>query len=233
MPVTALGKIVIVDNDQSIAALLNVNLSSEGYETTVYNNACDLTPDNVIGARLVVADSMDNEFSGLDLLKALKAHPLTGNIGFIICSTIDSERTIINCLDAGADDYIVKPFSLRELVARVNAVIRRHKRQNIAEPTSVLRFRSLEVDLLTGRVSDGDKVLSLTNTEFSILELLLRNVNNYVSRAEIYKNIWKSDLTKSNERIVDTNISRLRKKLGELSLHLVNRTKLGYMLKSN
>lgn len=233
MSVTALGKIVIVDNDQSIASLLNLNLRSEGYETLVYHDARNLSAGEFAGVRLVIADGMDDELSGLLLLKALKANPLTRNIGFIVCSSVDSERTIIASLDAGADDYIVKPFSLRELVARVKAVIRRHVRQNVSEPASVLRFHSLEVDLLTCKVNDGGNVLSLTRTEYAILELLLRNVNNYVSRAEIYKNVWKDDLTKTNERIVDTNISRLRKKLGELSQFLINRTGLGYMLKSN
>ena len=111
--------------------------------------------------------------------------------------------------------------------------MRRHKRQNVAEQTSTLKFRTLEVDLLSGKVVNVDTVLSLTKTEFSILELLLHNVDNYVSRAVIYKSIWHDDLTKSNERIVDTNISRLRKKLGDLSECLINRTGLGYMLKSN
>lgn len=233
MPVTALGKLAVVDRDQNIASLLSINLRSEGYDVLVFHDAESLKADDFTGVRLVVADGMEEGLGGLTLLKELKTNPLTRHIGYIVCSSVDSERTVIASLDAGADDYIVKPFSLRELVARVKAVIRRHARQNSSEPASVLRFRTLEVDLLTNRVSDGEQVLSLSKTEYAILELLLRNVDNYVSRAEIYRNVWKDDLTKSNERIVDTNISRLRKKLGPLGDYLINRTGLGYMMKSN
>ena len=84
---------------------------------------------------------------------------------------------------------------------------------------------------MTRRVTDGDKVLTLTKTEYAILELLLKQVNNYVTRAEIYKNVWKDDIEKSNDRIVDTNISRLRRKLGDLGGNLINRSGLGYMMK--
>ena len=231
MLVTQLGKIIIVDDDENISSLLSINLSSEGYDIVVYPNANDAATSDFSGVRLVLADAMDKEYTGISLLKDLKSNPLTVHIGFIICSTSDSERLIIEALDAGADDYIVKPFSLRELVARSKAVIRRHARN--AEPAqgTTIEFHSLKLDLMTRRVTDGDKVLTLTKTEYAILELLLKQVNNYVTRAEIYKNVWKDDIEKSNDRIVDTNISRLRRKLGDLGGNLINRSGLGYMMK--
>lgn len=230
MPVTALGKIVIVDNDENISSLLSINLRSEGYDTVVHADA-DNVANDLDGASLVIADRMGAAYSGMSLLRDMKANPMTSHIGFIICSSDDSERLIIEALDAGADDYIIKPFSLRELVARSKAVIRRHSRHNAPAPATVLTFHSLTVDLMTGRVTDGDNVLTMTKTEYAILQLLLKSVNNYVSRAEIYKRVWKEDLEKSNERIVDTNISRLRKKLGDLGSHLINRSGLGYMMR--
>lgn len=231
MAATALGIIAIVDDDTNISSLLSVNLKSEGYETVVFPEAEEVTASDLTGVRLIIADVMDADYNGLALLHDIKTNPMTSYIGFILCSSNDSERMIIEVLDAGADDYIVKPFSLRELVARSKAVIRRHSRSAIAAPATTLQFHSLNVDLMTGRVTDGDTVLTLTKTEYAILEILLKNVNNYVSRAEIYKKVWKEDLEKSNDRIVDTNISRLRKKLGELGSHLVNRSGLGYMMK--
>lgn len=232
-------KIVIVDNDENITSLLSVNLRSEGYEVVVRADAGDVMPGDLAEASLVIADGMDSAYSGLEFLQDLKANPKTSQIGFILYSVNDSERIVIEALDAGADDYIVKPFSLRELVARTKAVIRRHSRTQInpsvtAETDAapeVLRFHSLTLDPRTGRVTDGDNVLTMTKTEYLILQLLVKNVNNYVSRSEIYSQVWNNNSEKSNERIVDTNISRLRKKLGELSACLINRPGLGYMMK--
>ena len=231
MPATTLGKIIVVDDDENISSLLSVNLGSEGYDVAVYDNAEDVIGSDLSGVRLIVADAMDCGFTGISLLNELKSNPLTVHIGFIICSMHDSERLIIEALDAGADDYIVKPFSLRELVARAKAVIRRHARSSAATQGTTIEFHTLRLDLMTRRVIDGDNVLTLTKTEYAILEMLLKQVNNYVSRAEIYKNVWKDDLEKSNDRIVDTNISRLRKKLGDLGGHLINRSGLGYMMR--
>lgn len=233
MSITALGKILVVDSDENISSLLSVNLGSEGFDVIVCADPREVDLSDLGGVRLIVADAMDCEYSGIKLLQTVKGNPMTVHIGFIICSMCDSERIIIEALDAGADDYIVKPFSLRELVARAKAVIRRHARA-LGAPVSqgtVIEFHSLTLDLMTGRVTDGGDVLTLTKTEYAILELLLKQVGNYVSRAVIYKNVWKDDIEKSNDRIVDTNISRLRKKLGDLGSHLINRSGLGYMMK--
>lgn len=233
MSITALGKILVVDSDENISSLLSVNLGSEGFDVIVCSDPQEVNISDLGGVRLIVSDAMDSEYSGIKLLQTLKSNPLTAHIGFIICSACDSERLIIEALDAGADDYIVKPFSLRELVARAKAVIRRHARALGAAVTqgTVIEFHSLSLDLMTRRVTDGGNVLTLTKTEYAILELLLKQVGNYVSRAVIYKNVWKDDIEKSNDRIVDTNISRLRKKLGDLGSHLINRSGLGYMMK--
>lgn len=232
MSVAALDKIVIVDSDENITSLLSVNLRSEGYEVVIYDNAEAAAASDLAGVRLIMADAMDSVYSGIKLLQDIKNNPLTAHIGFIICSLHDSERLIIEALDAGADDYIIKPFSLRELVARTKAVMRRHARHvGPASQGTTLKFHTLTLDLMTKRATDGDDVLTLTKTEYSILELLLKNMNNYVTRTEIYKSVWKDALDKSNDRIVDTNISRLRKKLGDLGSHLVNRSGLGYMMK--
>lgn len=233
MCASALGKIAVVDDDENISSLLSVNLGSEGYDVAVYERAEELAGSDLSDVRLVIADAMSDAYTGIKLLHEVKSNPLTSHVGFIICSLNDSERMIIEALDAGADDYIVKPFSLRELVARSKAVIRRHNRgAGAAAPQgTVIKFHTLRLDLITKRVTDGDSVLTLTKTEYAILEMLLKNVNNYVSRAEIYKNVWHDDLEKSNDRIVDTNISRLRKKLGDLGGNLINRSGLGYMMK--
>lgn len=131
MSLNTLGKILIVDSDENISALLCVNFRSEGYDVVAVPNA-DMAKDvDLSDVVLIIADQMDEPYSGISLLKDLKRSPAARHIGFIICSIIDSERLIIEALDAGADDYIVKPFFLREIVARSRSVIRRHSRRNI------------------------------------------------------------------------------------------------------
>lgn len=227
---TTLGKIIIVESNEAISSLLRINLGCEGYEVTVHDSASSVADADLGGVKLIIADAMADSYSGIHLLADIKGSPMTAHVGFIVCSVNDSERLIIEALDAGADDYVIKPFSLRELVARVKSVIRRYSRHAVQAPGNVLRFHSLSVDLVSRRVSDGDTVLTLTKTEYAILELLLKNVNNYVTRIQIYKSVWSGDIEKANDRIVDTNISRLRKKLGRLGSHLVNRSGMGYMM---
>ena len=129
--------------------------------------------------------------------------------------------------EQGADDYIVKPFSLRELIARVKSVLRRHGNNNRA---SLLTFLNLSLDATSQTVKIDGKPLALTRTEYAILHLLIKNVDSYVSRIELHHKVWPDSTAGTNERIVDTNISRLRKKLGELGNNLINRSGHGYML---
>jgi DNA-binding response OmpR family regulator len=172
---------------------------------------------------------MHQPYSGMDLIFDLKDNPSTEHIGVILYSSFKSERMVIDALDAGADDYIVKPFSLRELVARVKSVMRRQKAPSAA-PGRTINFDNMEVDLATQTVRLEGTPVSLSKTEFAILSILLKNVNSYVSRIEIHKKVWNDENAGANERIVDTNISRLRKKLGYIGERIVNRSGHGYMI---
>ena len=122
----ALGKILIVDDDPNIADLLTINLRSEGYQVDVVSQATDVVALDLSDTNLVIADAMRQEFDGMQLLISLKDNPMTAHVGYIITTSDDSERRVIEALDNGADDYVVKPFSLRELVARIRSVLRRH-----------------------------------------------------------------------------------------------------------
>lgn len=220
---------MVVDNDPNITELLSVNLRSEGYSVDVVGKAEEVDRTALGETVLVIVDSMTEDYSGMDLIYDFKDDPATEHIGIILYSPIKSERMVIDALDAGADDYIVKPFSLRELVARVKSVLRRHA----AMPKrggNILTFQDLQVDLATQSVKLGGQPLTLSKTEYAILTLLLKNVDNYVSRIEIHRRVWNDDSATANERIVDTNISRLRKKLGDLGTRIVNRSGHGYML---
>lgn len=142
-----------------------------------------------------------------------------------------SEDDIVNGLDAGADDYIPKPFSARELVARVKSVLRRRKMMARRRMSSVTTYQSLSIDIGSGIARIDGAQLKLSRTEFLILALLLRNRSRFFSRADILNEAWDdtdASAGEVNERTVDTNISRLRKKLGEYGSHIINRQGHGY-----
>lgn len=226
---SGLGHILVVDDDTNISELLRVNLSSEGYRVSVAACAETVDRSKLDDVRLVIVDAMHQPYSGMDMIFDLKDDPSTEHIGIILYSTIKSERMVIDALDAGADDYMVKPFSLREMIARVKSILRRHAPLRPAK-TNVITFQDLTIEPNSQIVKLKGELLQLSKTEYSILTLLLKNIDNYVSRAEIRNNVWGGDITSGNDRIVDTNISRLRKKLGELGNRIVSRSGHGYMI---
>ena len=195
-----LGHILIVDDDTNITELLRVNLQSMRY-------------------------------SVMDLIRDFKADLRTEQIAIILYSAFKGESIVIEALDAGADDFLVKPFSLREMIARIKSVLRRHERSLAgASGGNVITFMDMTVALITQTVRIGQLPVPLTKTEYALLLLLLKNRDNYVTRAEILSKVWNDDISGGNERVVDTNISRLRKKLGDIGAHIVNRSGHGYMI---
>ena len=195
---------MIVDDDTNITELLSVNLKSEGYSVAVESSAANVDRGTQGETRLVIVDAMKQEYSGLDLVYDFRDDPR-------------------------ADDYLIKPFSLREIVARIKAVLRRHTSSGTTGG-NILSFQGLTVDQTNQSVKIDGAPITLTKTEYAILLLLLKNQDNYITRAEMRSKIWTDDKAGSNERIVDTNISRLRKKLGDLGNRIVNRSGHGYMI---
>ena len=132
----------------------------------------------------------------------------------------------MNGLDAGADDYISKPFSSRELIARIRSVLRRRRMMTARRMSNIMRFQTLAVDFTAGTVEIDGVSVSLTRTEYLILAMFLRHRNQFFERSEIQHEAWEEDSI--SERAVDTNISRLRKKLGVYGRHILNRQGFGY-----
>ncbi len=223
-----LGKILIVDDDKAVTDLLCLNLHSEGYDVQVVRKTFGISAQDIRDVHLVLIDGANQKPSGIELISTLKSMPAGRNVGFIYYAAYDSERTLIEALDAGADDSVCKPFSLREMMARVRAVMRRRAHIVTAQTSqTVLTVGDMTVDTVQKTVSVSEERISLSGTEYAILELLLHNANTYTSRIEIFRKIWPDG---ANERIVDTNISRLRRKLGAQGSCIVNRTGLGYMI---
>lgn len=226
------GTILIVDSDDNVADLLKVNLGSQGYGVTRLLHASEVDRSALSEVCLVIADSMLEEYSGLDLVYDLRDDYRTEHIGIILYSVNDRERMIIDALDAGADDYIVKPFSLREMVVRVKSVLRRRSRRSgSASVDARIELGTLSVDMDAQSVSVDGIPVTLSRTEFAILALLLKNKNMYVSRTDIHRSVWGDEAAAAgNERIVDTNISRLRKKLGSMADRIYSCSGIGYMI---
>lgn len=228
---SSLGSILLVDDEDHITALLKYNLENESYRVSVEREALHAADIDLTGYRLMLVDAMGQPFNGRDFLRSLKSNPLTAHIPVIILSHSDSEDDIIAAFGDGADDYIMKPFSLRELVARVKSVLRRNPViASAGTGGAIINVDTLEINLQTRTVKQNGELLSLTKTEFAILALLAKNKNNYFNRRQIYDEVWANGDFHDNDRIVDTNISRLRKKLGPASGVITNKSGMGYII---
>ncbi len=226
----SLGNILIVDDDRAITDLLQLNFKTEGYSVAVHSHTVDVSDTDIRGVHLLLIDATAQSPTGCELIERLRATAVGRRIGIIYYSDLPTERSLVDALDAGADDVVRKPFSLREMMARVRAVLRRRCRAAASlDEANVICFKRMRVDLSAPRAFIDDEALNLSNTEYAILELLLRNANTYTPRIEIFKSVWPDGLG-ANERIVDTNISRLRRKLGSIGSCIVNRSGQGYMI---
>lgn len=220
--------ILIVDHDEAICSLLSENLGSEGYEVVCRSSAEEALTLPLDSYSLVITEQdLPGEIDGMELIERMKDSRLTASIPVLICSSKDSESDIIAGLNAGADDYITKPFSLREFVARVRSILRRHRNFAPAATLRTIEYRTLilNVDSRT-LIIDGERV-ALSPTEFAILSKLLRSRNKLFTREDIFAAAWSGDAAGS-PRLVDVNISRLRKKLGAYGANIVSRSGLGY-----
>ncbi len=225
------SSILIIDEDKMISDLIHYNLENEGYSVISCTSTAEALDLDLTTYSLIITEALfrDCNISGLRFTEMLKQNPDTATVPVIICSTLDSEDDIINGFNAGADDYILKPFSLREMVARVKSVIRRHQIQLMRmKPRShQLTFNGLSIDMETNKVTIDGQPISLSRTEQHILVLFLRNINKYFKRNEIYEKVWIRQ-EQGSDRIVDVNISRIRKKIGPYAANIINRSGVGY-----
>ena len=229
-----LGCLVVVDDDQNIADMLKLNLVDEGFSVEVHKVAEEVDLDSLADACLIIVDAMNQPYNGMDFTRDIKSNRSTESVPVIMCSSLDGEDIVLDAFEAGADDFVLKPFSLRELIARVKAVLRRRPRQGVGthQPSSgrmplSVPSHNLQVDLTNQRVVEDGIVVPLTRTDYAILVFLITHQNTFFTRDQICEEVWR-DEAGSNSRIVDTNISRLRKKLGESGKYLINQYGKGY-----
>lgn len=224
-----LARILIVDDEQLIAELTLINLKAEGFEVDVCNSAEECIEKDMTVYDLIILDIMMGAMSGIALARLLKQSASTADIPIIFCSARGDEEDIVAGLGVGAADYIAKPFSMRELVARVKAALNRSHIGKDKMLSAELGHDNLILNRSTSQIFVNGECVALTHIESELLALFLGNKNRLFSRAEIFNLVWPERVV--CDRTIDVNISRLRKKLGVYASHLVNRSGFGYGFK--
>ena len=220
-------RILVVDDEEDLCEILKFNLENEGYEVDTANSAEEALKMNISSYHLLLLDVMMGEISGFKMANLLKKDKKTAQVPIIFITAKDTENDTVTGFNLGADDYISKPFSLREVIARVKAVLRRTATSDTEKAPEQLCYQSLVIDITKKKVSiDGEEV-PLTKKEFEILFLLLQNKGRVFSREDILSRIW-SDEVYVLDRTIDLNITRLRKKIGTYGKRIVTRLGYGY-----
>ncbi|EYA00961.1 response regulator transcription factor [Bacteroides fragilis] len=220
-------RILVVDDEEDLCEILKFNLENEGYEVNTANSAEEALKMNISSYHLLLLDVMMGEISGFKMANLLKKDKKTAQVPIIFITAKDTENDTVTGFNLGADDYISKPFSLREVIARVKAVLRRTATSDTEKAPEQLCYQSLVIDITKKKVSiDGEEV-PLTKKEFEILFLLLQNKGRVFSREDILSRIW-SDEVYVLDRTIDVNITRLRKKIGTYGKRIVTRLGYGY-----
>ena len=219
--------ILVVDDEQDLCEILKFNLETEGYNVETANSAEEALEMGIEKFDLLLLDVMMGGMSGFALAKRLKETPLTAGIPIIFLTAKDTENATVTGFNLGADDYISKPFSIREVMVRVRAVLRRTKEKEGVQPSNIVSYQGLELNLDKKSVSIDGEDIPFTKTEFEILHLLLDERGRVFSRQELIDRIWPKDVLVL-DRTVDVNITRLRKKIGRFSKCIVTRLGFGY-----
>lgn len=223
----ATPRILVVDDEEDLCEILKFNLEMEGYEVDTAFSAEEALKKDLTVYQLVLLDVMMGEISGFKMANLLKKEEKTAGLPIIFLTAKDTENDLLTGFNLGADDYISKPFSIRQVMARVKAVLRRTADKNKSAGSECLEYETLRLD--TKRIKatvDGEEV-PLTKKEFEILRLLLENKGNVFSREEILSRIWKNEVYVL-DRTIDVNITRLRKKIGPYGKNIVTRLGFGY-----
>lgn len=226
-------KILVVDDEESICEILKYNLSLEGYNVDTACCAEEALEFDLPSYSLIILDIMMDSISGFDFAKRLKNTIVTEKIPILFCSALNGEDEKVLGLNLGADDFITKPFQIREFMARVRSVIRRSSlnkyiEKEIASGTYLpdIVFKDLRIDQNKREAFIDANPIPLTKMEYALLLYLVSKKNTIHSRDEIMQQVWHKDI--STFRTIDTTVTRLRKKLGDYGSHIITRLGYGY-----
>ena len=226
-------KILVVDDEQDICEILQYNLETEGYEVMTAYSAEEALLLPLHEFSLILLDVMMGEMSGFQMARRLKDSPATAKIPIIFITALDGEDNLVKGLNIGADDYIAKPLSMKEVKARVRAVLRRTTytlSQQGDTPTSSdnrICYKGITLDLNAKTVTLDGEELICTKLEFELLSFFLQHPGRVYSREDLLKYCWPQDVLVL-DRTVDVNITRLRKKIGRYGKQIKTRVGYGY-----
>ena len=223
-------KILVVDDEQDLCEILLYNLRAAGFEAEAAYSGEMAMEKNPSQYDLLLLDVMMPGMSGFELAEKLKSESGTSRLPIIFLTAKDTEDDTLEGFGLGADDYVTKPFSVREVVARVKAVLSRSQQKRVEE--SHISFEGLLLDLNKKTTTVDGESVSLTKTEFELLGLLLRHRGQVFSRQQIFDAVWPEDVVVS-DRTVDVNITRIRKKIGRYGSYVVSRQGFGYVFESD
>ncbi len=205
-------RVLIVEDEEAISALLDYTLSKEGFDTVLAADGEEaLLKVEEERPDVVVLDWMLPNVSGIEVCRRLRSKTETQNIPIIMLTARTEEADKVRGLETGADDYLVKPFSMAELAARIRAVLRRIRPGLVAEAVS---FGDIEIDRAAHRVRRGEREIHLGPTEFRLLDHMMQNPGRVFSREQLLNAVWGSDVF-VEARTVDVHIGRLRKALNK------------------
>lgn len=222
-------RILVVDDEQDLCEILQYNLETEGYDVHTANSAEEALRLPLENYDLILLDVMMGQMSGFQMALKMKENPVTSQVPIIFITALEGEDSLVRGLNIGADDYMVKPLSLREVKARIKAVLRRSMKNEIQEKTAsdCYSFQGLCINREAKSASIDGQPLQLTKLEYEMLSLLLSNMGKAFSREEMLEHCWPKDAIVL-DRTVDVNINRLRKKIGPYGKFIKTRVGFGY-----
>ena len=218
--------ILVVDDEEDLCEILQFNLENDGYKVDVAYSAEEALAKDIASYNLLLLDVMMGEISGFRMARMLRENPKTTKIPIVFLTAKDTENDKLTGFALGAEDYIAKPFSIREVAARIKAIFRRMENEVVEVRTGIV-FEDLEMNLANKKVLLNHEEVACTKKEFEILKLFLENRNRIFTRDEILSRVW-SDEDGVLTRTIDVNITRLRKKIGPYEKHIVTRLGYGY-----
>jgi len=218
--------VLVVDDDEDLCEILRFNLINDGYQVDIAYSAEEAMQKNLQDYHLIVLDVMLGDISGFNMAHTMRNDPKTMTTPIIFLTARDSENDRLTGFNLGADDYITKPFSVRELMARIHAVITRIniKKMSIMQMVS---YDRLNMNLTNKQVILEGEEIRFTKKEFEILKLLIENKNRLFTREELLARVWKEEAFVLS-RTVDVNITRIRKKIGCYDKNIVTKLGRGY-----
>lgn len=222
-------RILVVDDERTLCDVLKLNLELEGYKVDVTYSAEEAQRMPLSSYSLILLDVMMEEMTGIELTTIIRADERTRNVPIILCTAKDAENDIIDGFMCGADDYIKKPFSMKELVLRVKSVLRRSSKSKKMDEQTI-KYKTLELDIEKRECRIDGTDVSFTKKEFDILKMLLSTPDKIFSREEILDEVWDDDVYVV-DRTIDVNINRLRKKMGVYGNNIITKQGYGYGFK--